>query len=260
MMKTFLFHDIIFGPVRSRRLGISLGINLLPENSKLCNFNCIYCECGLTPEIPDPAFRFPPRNLVKELLTERLIGLRDTRLPLDAITFAGNGEPTLHPDFPGVIDDTLHARDTYYPEARVAVLSNASLIHKKEIAGALKKIDFNILKLDSAFSETVRRHNNPGKGFSLEEMLKNLKQFSENLYIQIMYIRGTIGNEIIDNTTDEEVNALLSRLKEINPKQAMVYTIARNTPYPGLKKVPLPELEKIAARISAAGIDVQVSG
>ena len=259
-MSTFLFDEIIFGPVESRRLGVSLGINLLPTTAKVCSFDCIYCECGFTPKDYEEKVTLPSREEVREKLDAKLKEMAgEGKLP-DVITFAGNGEPTLHRDFAGIIDDTIELRDKLAPEARIAVLSNATTLHRKPVFDALQKIKDNIQKLDSAFEETIRLIDCPRGVFDLERTIEKLVAFQGKVIIQTMFIRGTFKGKIIDNTTEEEISAWLELLKKINPLQVMIYTIARDTPVETLQKVPLDELNSIAERVRAAGLDVQVSG
>ena len=258
-MATFLFDEIIFGPVKSRRLGISLGINLLPVDSKVCSFDCIYCECGWTPKGGNAKSSLPAAEAVKTRLEEKLRQMQaEGELP-DVITFAGNGEPTLHPEFGQIIDDTLSLRNQYAPEARIAVLSNATMLKRKSVFDALLKIDDNIQKLDSAFEETVRLLDAPRGRFSLEEVVEQLCRFGGKVVIQTMFVKGTYKGKLIDNTTSAEVDAWLMLLRKIMPRQVMIYTIARDTPVDTLQKVTLEELEKIAGKIRMAGFDVQVS-
>ncbi|MFC2113407.1 radical SAM protein [Bacteroidota bacterium] len=257
-MATFLFDDVIFGPVNSRRLGVSLGINLVPVNRKVCTFNCIYCECGWTNDRHLPSDGFPSRELIAESLKKKLKEMRGGGFLPDALTYAGNGEPTLHPDFPGVIDDTIRIRDQYAPESKVVVLSNASLAHRDGIREALMRVDRNILKLDTGIEDTFLRLNQPPAGISLEDIIRNLKLFDRNLIIQTLFIRGSHKGVVIDNTTEEELSALLILYDEIRPAEIQVYTIARDTPVTGLDKIPLEELESIAARIGELGIETSV--
>src|SRR5664279_5666595 len=176
-MSTFLFDEIIFGPVKSRRLGVSLGINLLPTRKKICNFNCIYCECGWTKDINKALSRLPDRKEVFHALDHKLSELKSKGKPPDVITYAGNGEPTLHPEFPGIIDDSLILRDKYFPKAKIAVLSNSTTISDPLIKSALLKIDKNILKLDSAFDSTIELHNQPRVKIKAEDLIKGLISF-----------------------------------------------------------------------------------
>lgn len=259
-METFLFNSIIFGPIPSRRLGNSLGINLLPTDCKVCNFNCIYCECGWTKNTNSTA-KFPERNTVKRKLRKRLKYAVSSKEKIDVITFAGNGEPTLHPEFASIIADTIEIRNELYPNAKIAVLSNASMNFNDSIIHALKEVDLNILKLDSALEETIHKMNQPMGKFSLEKLLNNLKSFDSNVIIQTLFVRTKNGQEEsqIDNTTDEEIAQWLDILKEIKPKQVMIYSIARSTPMSGLEKIPVTKLHEIAMLVKKTGIDVIVS-
>lgn len=260
-MPTFLFDKIIFGPVRSRRLGVSLGINLLPETRKICNFNCIYCECGWTSESEISNSRLPSRQEVYDALEKKLKQLKETGKPPDVITYAGNGEPTLHPEFPGIIDDSIELRDRYFPDAKIAVLSNSTTIAIPRIKKALLKVDKNILKLDSAFDLTVKIHNQPRVNVKVNELIENLKEFNGQLLVQTLFLRGKYNGRIIDNTTADELDAWLKALEIIRPAEVMIYTISRDTPDEGeLRKVPLPELKRIARLVDKLGIRTQVSG
>jgi wyosine [tRNA(Phe)-imidazoG37] synthetase (radical SAM superfamily) len=259
-MATFLFDKIIFGPVKSRRLGVSLGINLLPTEAKVCSFDCIYCECGFTPGKYKEKVSFPSRADVKMRLEVKLHEMVAANELPDVITFAGNGEPTLHPEFAGIIDDTIALRDQITPDARIAVLSNATMIHRKSVFEALLKIKDNIQKLDSAFEETVKLLDCPKGNFKLSNTIEQLIAFNGKVIIQTMFVRGSYKGKTIDNTTEEEVSAWVELLKKIKPLQVMIYTIARDTPIDTLEKVPLGELNGIAQRVREAGFDVQVSG
>lgn len=259
-MATFLFDKIIFGPVKSRRLGVSLGINLLPTDVKVCSFDCIYCECGFTPKSYDEKIQLPSRNDVRELLEDKLNEMVEQNNLPDVITFAGNGEPTMHPEFAGIIDDTIELRNKITPDARIAVLSNATMIHKPDVFEALLKIKDNIQKLDSAFEETVRLMDCPKGDFSLKRTIDQLIAFNGNVIIQTMFVRGNFKGQKLDNTTEEEILAWLGSLQQIKPRQVMIYTIARDTPVNSLEKITLDELNSIARRVREAGFDVQVSG
>jgi wyosine [tRNA(Phe)-imidazoG37] synthetase (radical SAM superfamily) len=260
-MATFLFDKIIFGPVKSRRLGVSLGINLLPETSKICNFNCIYCECGWSPFINEGNLHFPARRDVYKALDAKLAEMKKNNQHPDAITYAGNGEPTLHPDFPGIIHDSILLRNSYFPDARIAVLSNSTTITNPLIKEALLKVDMNILKLDSAFDLTVRKHNQPRVNVKVEELIEELKKFNGKLIIQTLFLRGSRNGYAIDNTTPEEINAWLKAIKKIQPSEVMIYTISRDTPEgEDLIRVPVEELKQIASKVKKLGIKTQVSG
>jgi len=259
-MATFLFDEIIFGPVKSRRLGVSLGINLLPTKRKICNFNCIYCECGWTGNTDGEISRLPGRKDVFKALEKKLSAMVEKKTIPDVITFAGNGEPTLHPEFPGIIDDSITLRDTYVPSAKIAVLSNATTINDPLINNALLKVDKNILKLDSAFDSTVSIHNQPGKEMNVEELIGNLASFNGKLIIQTLFLRGTYNGRIIDNTTPEEIAGWLKAIEKIRPSEVMIYTISRDTPEGGkLDKVPGKELRNLARLVEKLGIKTQVS-
>jgi wyosine [tRNA(Phe)-imidazoG37] synthetase (radical SAM superfamily) len=260
-MATFLFDEIIFGPVKSRRLGISLGINLLPTDRKLCNFNCIYCECGWTRKSDKSSGVLPRREEVFKALDSKLSEMKASNQKPDVITYAGNGEPTLHPDFPGIIDDSISLRDKYFPETRIAVLSNATTIKNQMVKAALLKVDQNILKLDSAFDSTICIHNQPSSGIKAGELISSLAGFNGNLIIQTLFLRGIYNEQLIDNTTPEEVDAWLRALDKIRPSEVMIYTISRDTPPEGgdLHKVPTHELREIASKVEKLGIKTQIS-
>jgi len=259
-MATFLFDKIIFGPVKSRRLGISLGINLLPTNIKVCTFNCIYCECGFTPKEFKEKIRLPKRKEIQKKLESKLQEMITEKQLPDVITFAGNGEPTLHKEFAGIIDDTIKLRDRLAPNARIAVLSNATMLYKKSVFDALLKIKDNIQKLDSAFEETVKLLDCPNGSFSLNNIIEQLIAFKGKVIIQTMFVRGTFKGKDVDNTTEKEVSAWLELIKKVNPRQVMIYTIERDTPVNTLEKVSLKQLNFIAKRVKEIGFDVQVSG
>lgn len=258
-MATFLFDKIIFGPVKSRRLGVSLGVNLLPTNIKVCSFDCIYCECGRNPKKYEQKVVLPKRDEVKQKLEEKLLEMVNENLLPDVITFAGNGEPTMHPEFERIIDDTIELRDKITPNARIAVLSNATMLHKKSVFNALKKVEDNIQKLDSAFEETISVLDCPNGNFNLQKVVEQLASFHGNVIVQTMFVRGSFKNEKIDNTSESEVSAWIELLKKIKPKQVMIYTIARDTPVETLEKILVERLNAIAAQVKEAGFDVQVS-
>jgi wyosine [tRNA(Phe)-imidazoG37] synthetase (radical SAM superfamily) len=259
-MKTMLFEQIVFGPIKSRRLGISLGVNLLPVNGKLCNFDCIYCECGLNKDSKGLNKSLPSREDVFLALKEKLtIMHRDGEAP-DVITFAGNGEPTMHPNFADIISDTLLLRDQIFPKTLVSVLSNATMLHKSDVVEALKTVDQNILKLDSGNISTIHLINQPVGIYDLDKIKTQLKQFNGKLIIQTMFTRGSLNEIYFDNTSEEDLQSWEDIVVTLNPQKIMIYTIDRNTPVDGLEKIPVAELKKIAARIEKHGISVQVSG
>ncbi len=254
----FLFHEVIFGPVRSRRLGLSLGINLLPLHSKFCSFNCIYCECGWTSPGQEVTLSLPSRADVYHYLEKRLIQLsKEDYLP-DALTFAGNGEPTLHQDFPAIVEDSLSLRNKYAPKATVAVLSNASRISDLRVFNALKQLDQNILKLDAGSESLFTLINNPMSPVNYQRLIENLVRFEGKVIIQSMFLRGVFRGETIDNTTDQAVSDWIEQLKKIRPEQVMIYPIARATPVHQLEKILVSELNEIAEKVKSAGIKVSV--
>jgi wyosine [tRNA(Phe)-imidazoG37] synthetase (radical SAM superfamily) len=258
-MATFLFDKIVFGPVKSRRLGVSLGINLLPLNCKLCNFDCIYCECGFTLLGENEATTLPTREEVYRALKIKLYEMRTNNEILDVITFAGNGEPTIHPLFPDIINDTVQLRNSCYPSAAISVLSNSTMLDDNSVVEALKKVDQNILKLDSGLLSTILTLNRPIGEFDLMKLIHQLKQFDGKLIIQSMFVSGDIDGKQIDNTSEEDLQSWVAILKEVNPQEVMIYTIDRDTPYKGLKKVPVSVLNSIASRVKTLGIKVKVS-
>jgi len=254
-----LFDQVIFGPIHSRRLGLSLGVNLLPVDAKICSFNCVYCECGFNTTMQ--AFNFPMRSEVKAILTRKLNQMVAAGEIPNTITFSGNGEPTLHPDFEGIIDDTIALRNELCPSAKVSVLSNSTRINKPHIFSALNKVDNNILKFDSAIDHTMKLMDQPvGKNINVAWLTNELQKFKGNLIIQTMFLRGEYQGEKIDNTTDIEIEAWLEALKKIRPKQVMIYSIDRDTPVQQLQKVAVSELNTIAERVKSAGFEVSVAG
>ena len=258
--QTVLFHSTIFGPIHSRRLGVSLGVNLMPDDGKVCSFDCLYCEAGYNAQGAGTT-GLPLREQVGAQLEAKLRGMHEKGDKLDVITFSGNGEPTLHPDFPHIIEDTLALRDKFYPEAKVSVLTNSTMIFKPEVAEALKKADNNILKLDSAIEETMRLIDRPNSpGFTVEKVVECLRQFEGTGIIQTMMLRGEHDGKPIDNTTDAEIEALIAAYRSIKPREVMLYSLDRSTPEEKLVKVEKDELLRIGKRIQdATGIPVQVN-
>lgn len=258
-MPTILFDKIVFGPIHSRRLGVSLGINLLPADGKLCSFNCIYCECGLN-EDHRTRSKLPTRAEVREALIAKLSSMQAEGTAPDVITFAGNGEPTMHPDFEGIIDDTIEARNRFFPKAKIAVLSNATMLYKDTVFRALNRVEDNILKLDSILDSRIQQLNVPNSPtFTFDHLLEQLCRFKGNLIIQTMFLKGEVDGQSITNTTEHEISGWLEALKQIKPKQVMIYTVDRETPVRNLRKVSKEELEAIADRARREGFDVTVS-
>ncbi len=260
-MATFLFDQTIFGPVISRRLGVSLGINLLPNDTKLCSFDCIYCECGWNPDRKEHPVHLPKRMEVKSLLRQKLFEMKEGSVLPDVISFAGTGEPTMHPDFSDIIADTILLRDEFAPLSKIAVLSNSTMLHKDRVVEALKSVDDNILKLDSGILETIQLLNKPVGKFDLPSLVDNLKKFEGALIIQTMFLKGTYEGRFFDNTTELEIERWIGLLKEIRPKSVMIYSVARETPAENLVGIKLSKLREIGKRVEReTTLTVQVSG
>ena len=253
-MSTIIYPSPIFGPVHSRRLGISLGINLLPPDGKVCTFNCIYCECGFN-EDHRPSLPMPTREEVATGLEEKLCQMvADGQLP-DVLTFAGNGEPTCHPHFAEIIGDTIRLRDKYCPKAKVSVLSNATMIHRQAVHDALMRVDNNIQKLDTIDPIYINKVDRPNGNYDVNKIIERMKAFNGHLIIQTMFMRG----DGVDNTGEEYVAPWLEAVKEIKPQQVMIYTIDRETPTQGLLKATHEQLDQIRDWVIAAGIPCSAS-
>ena len=250
-----LFDSIVYGPIRSRRLGVSLGVNLMPTTAKLCTFDCVYCECGWNQPVMHPTL--PTRDEVREALRTQLSTLQSQ---LDVITFSGNGEPTLHPDFLGIIEDTCALRDEYCPKAKVSVLSNSTQLGRKDVVEALRLCDNRILKLDSAIDTTMRLVDKPVNAqLTVGQVVEWLKVFDGDFTLQTCFLRGVYEGQVIDNTTDEELQAWYDIVDTLRPKQVMIYVIDRETPLKTLEKIPAEKMEAIAAPLREKGIDIVVS-
>lgn len=256
-MPTFLFPDVLIGPIYSRRFGNSLGINLLPTLAKFCNFDCVYCECGWNNKAMLKSQELPTVSWVYEQLEKKLIQLAQKKEQIDAITFAGNGEPTIHPQFDTVIDDVISLRDKYTPKAKVTVLTNAAVIHKENVFQALLKTDLPVLKLDAGSEEMFQRIDRPGGNITLEKLTTRLKKFKGNCVIQTLFLRGHHQGQTIDNTNHEEVSLWLSRLQEIQPRLVMLYSVDRDAPIHTLEKISSKELEEIAQKVRQVGLQAQ---
>lgn len=250
-----LFDSIVYGPIRSRRLGVSLGVNLMPTTAKLCTFDCVYCECGWNQPVSHP--QLPTREQVRAALESQLLTLD---VQPDVITFSGNGEPTLHPDFLGIIQDTCTLRDQYCPHAKVSVLSNSTQLGRKDVVEALLLCDNRILKLDSAIDTTMQLIDKPvNQHLTVAQIVQWLSLFEGNFTLQTCFLRGEYEGRVIDNTTPEELSAWYQIVDILHPKQVMIYVIDRATPLQTLSKVPADEMEAIAAPLREKGIDVIVS-
>lgn len=249
-----LFGSIVYGPIHSRRLGTSLGIELMPLEHKLCTFNCVYCECGWNSPISRP--KLPTRAEVREALEKKL----KEGLALDVITFSGNGEPTLHPDFLGIIEDTCALRDQYCPNAKVSVLSNSTQLGRPDVVKALRLCDNRILKLDSGTDMMMRRIDLPvNEQLTVQTIMGWLQQFEGDFTLQTCFLRGEHDGQVIDNTTPEELEAWYKAVEVLRPKQIMIYVIDRKTPEENLSKISREEMASIAAPLLAKGVDVSIS-
>jgi len=258
-MSTIIFPSPIFGPIHSRRLGVSLGINLLPPDGKLCSFDCIYCECGYNADFKAKQ-PLPTREEVKNALESRLKDMQENGPKPDVFTFAGNGEPTLHPHFPEIINDTIELRDKYFPDAKVSVLSNSTLIFKENVRNALMLVDNNILKLDTIDMDYIKEVDRPMGKYDVNRIIDNMKKFDGHIIIQTMFMKGLSPNGVnVDNTSDKYVLPWLEVVKNINPEQVMIYTIDRETPDQRLLKATPEELDRIASLIKKEGLSVSVS-
>ncbi|MBQ2520444.1 MAG: radical SAM protein [Paludibacteraceae bacterium] len=257
-MYRMLFNDIAYGPIHSRRLGVSLGMEIMPLEHKLCTFNCVYCECGWNEPVAHP--KLPTREEVKAALEAKLSTFDFQQAKLDVITFSGNGEPTLHPDFNGIIRDTCALRDRYCPSTKVSVLSNSTQLGRKDIVEALWLCDNRILKLDAATDEMMRRIDMPvNDQLTVETLINWLAQFNGDFTLQTCFLRGEHDGKIIDNTTPKELNAWYRTIERLRPKQVMIYVIDRKTPEEHLEKISPDEMEQIAAPLREKGVPVIIS-
>lgn len=258
--QTVIFHDTIFGPIHSRRLGLSLGINLMPNDGKVCSYDCLYCEAGFNKQ-GSGTTGLPDARTVAKLLEEKLKQMTKEGQQPDVITFSGNGEPTMHPQFEEIVADTVALRDKYFPKAKIAVLTNATRLNERWVIRALSMVDDNILKLDSAIKETQMRLNRPtSRRDNCSRIISNLRQFRNVGIIQTLFTRGMYMGRPVDNTTDKEIEALIDAYRTVSPRKIQIYSIDRQTPAEHLKKVPIEELNEIAKKITdATGIEVQVN-
>ena len=263
-MSTIIFPSPIFGPVHSRRLGVSLGINLLPSDGKICTFDCVYCECGLNAD-HRPKNKIPSREEVAKALEIRLSDMQKNGPSPNVLTFAGNGEPTCHPKFAAIIDDTVRLRDKYFPQAKISVLTNATLITREEVHQALMRVDNNICKLDTINMDYIRRVDRPsGEWYNVDDIVEGMIRFNGHVIIQTMFMKGVItvnGEQAEDanNMGEEYLGPWLEAVKTIRPQQVMIYTIDRETPDKGLQKATPDELNAIRDRVIAAGIPCTAS-
>ena len=250
------FDDIVFGPIYSRRLGSSLGVNILPSKGKLCNFDCVYCECGWNRDGAVPERRFPRLEEVEAALKDKMSKAVAEGVPVDSITFSGNGEPTMNPDFASIIDVTLRLRDLYFPKAKVSVLSNATLLGRQDVSQALMRVDNPILKIDASSQELVEKSNKPVGTYRLTDVIENMKGFAGNFILQTMFLKSADFNTAVP----EALDAWMDIVRELKPRQVMVYTIDRETPDKTLGKYTIDEMTAMVQPLIDEGFDIQVRG
>lgn len=250
------FDDIVFGPIYSRRLGSSLGVNILPSIGKLCNFDCVYCECGWNKDGAFAQRRFPTFEEVNEALTERISDAASKGTGVDSITFSGNGEPTMHPDFAKIIDRTLALRDEFFPNAKVSVLSNATLLDREDVLTALMKVDNPIMKIDASRQDLIEKINKPAGVFKLEAVIDNLKKFEGNFILQTMFLQSPE----FDTLASGALESWMDIVRMLRPRQVMVYTIDRETPDKTLMKYSVGQMTAMVQPLIDAGFDVQIRG
>ena len=258
-MSTVIYPSPIFGPIHSRRLGVSLGINLMPADGKVCTFDCIYCECGFNAD-HRPTLPRPTREEVAAALEAKLKEMAENGPKPDVLTFAGNGEPTAHPHFAEIIDDTIRLRDKYCPQAKVSVLSNSTMLHHKQVHEALMRVDNNILKLDTVSIEYIKKVDRPQQpNYNVEDIIERLSAFKGHVIIQTMFMKGQADGVDMSNVKEEYIEPWLKAVERIKPMEVMVYTIDRETPAKGLLKATHEELDGIRDRVTAMGIPCTAS-
>lgn len=245
--------ETVFGPIFSRRLGSSLGINLLPREGKLCNFDCVYCECGWNADGRGDR-TLPTAEEVRKALSDKLETCRAAGTSIDSITFSGDGEPTLHPDFAAIIDGTLALRDRWYPSARVSVLSNATKVWREDVFQALRKVDNPILKLDAPTDEAARLVNKPVGEYHVEDIVRDLERFEGDFILQTMFLRGP------GFATEDWVEGWMDIVRRLRPREVMVYTIDRETPLQGLRKYTVDEMRTLVRPLLDEGFRIQIKG
>ena len=249
------FDEIVFGPIRSRRLGSSLGVNLLPSKGKLCNFDCVYCECGWNKDGKSDG-KFPLLEDIEAALEDKMSKASSEGVPVDSITFSGNGEPTIHPDFPKVIDVTLRLRDRYFHAAKVSVLSNATMIGRKDVAEALMRVDNPILKIDASSDDLIQKINKPAGSYRLAEVVENLRKFDGRFVLQTMFLKSPE----FDTASPEALKAWMDIVRELKPREVMVYTIDRETPDKSLGKYTVEDMQAMVRPLVDEGFEIQIRG
>jgi len=253
----FLWDKIAFGPIKSRRLGNSLGINVSPTDKKICSFDCIYCECGWTVEKKTDLDFFFPVEEISTTIEKKLVQCKKTDTQIDSITFSGNGEPTLHPDFDRIIDNLIVLRDQYYPKTVITCLSNATQLSNKKVLKALTKIENPILKLDAVTDTLFQLINQPIRSISVAEIIKHLQQLNGAFILQTLFLKGKIDGKLFNNISEPHISLWLNIVKELHPKKVMIYSLDRNTPAQGLEKIPMEELKKIVEKLKLLEIDAE---
>jgi len=247
--------EVVFGPIFSRRLGSSLGINLLPENGKICTFDCIYCECGWNKDGRDDT-QLPSAERVRNALEAKLKQCKADDVPIDSITFSGDGEPTINPEFPQIIDETIRLRNQYYPKSKITVLSNATMVHKPEVFAALRKVDNPTLKIDAPTNELIEKINLPAPGYDIHRVVEALKQFNGDFILQTMFLRS----KDFDSSSPEVLKGWMDIVRLLKPREVMVYTIARPTPEEGLQKFTVDEMRALVQPLIDEGFVIQIKG
>lgn len=258
-MATFLWSDIVFGPIHSRRVGTSLGINLLPLSGKLCSFDCVYCECGaMSSGIPREKRRMPSLGQVEDAMSSRFAELHAEGVKVDSISFTGNGEPTLHKDFPAIVDKVVELRDKYFPQAVISVFSNSTTVGRPGVFDALMKVDNRIMKVDCSDAGIVELVNRPAGHFSLEKVLKDLERFNGDFILQTMFFKGSLGGREVDLTEPGLVAGWSDIVRRLHPSKIMAYSLDRDTPVAGLRKVSREELQAITAPLRDEGFEIEI--
>ena len=247
--------EVVFGPIRSRRLGSSLGINLLPEKGKICTFDCIYCECGWNKDGRGDT-QLPSAERVRNALEAKLMHCKADGVPIDSITFSGDGEPTINPEFPQIIDDTIALRDKYYPDSKITVLSNATMVHKPEIFNALRKVDNPTMKIDAPTNALIEKIDHPAPGYDIHRVVEALKQFNGNFILQTMFLKS----KDFDSSSPEVLNGWMDIVRLLKPREIMVYTIDRPTPEVGLQKFTVDEMRALVQPLIDEGFTLQIKG
>ena len=247
--------EVVFGPIHSRRLGSSLGINLLPEKGKICTFDCIYCECGWNKDGRNDT-QLPSAEKVCKALETKLQQCKKDGVPIDSITFSGDGEPTINPEFPRIIDDTIRLRNQYYPNSKITVLSNATRVHLPEVFNALRKVDNPTMKIDAPTNELIEKINHPAPGYDIHRVVEALKKFDGDFILQTMFLKS----KDFDSSSLEVLEGWMNIVRLLKPREVMVYTINRPTPEDGLQKFTVAEMQNLVQPLIDEGFVVQIRG